>query len=130
MGRLACFTGGCCYGLATSLPWGVDFGNGVRRHPTQLYEAAFHALAALGLLALRRRGRCPTNLVKLYIVAYLVFRIGTEALRPEPRLVAGLTLYQAAALLEIPVFLALALHDARALRAAQGGAARGPAPLS
>ena len=30
----------------TSLPWGVDFGDGVPRHPTQLYE-----IVALGLIA-------------------------------------------------------------------------------
>ncbi|GIS58254.1 MAG: hypothetical protein CM1200mP2_04790 [Planctomycetaceae bacterium] len=26
IGRLACFTNGCCHGIATGLPWGVDFG--------------------------------------------------------------------------------------------------------
>ena len=38
VGRLACLVGGCCYGVATTLPWAMDFGDGVRRHPTQLYE--------------------------------------------------------------------------------------------
>ena len=28
------------YGTPTALPWGVDFGDGVPRHPVQLYEAA------------------------------------------------------------------------------------------
>ena len=26
IGRLACFSNGCCHGVATGLPWGVDFG--------------------------------------------------------------------------------------------------------
>src|SRR3954466_11854781 len=46
IGRLACFSAGCCYGKATRLPWAVRFGDGVPRHPTQLYEFAFHAAAA------------------------------------------------------------------------------------
>lgn len=111
VGRLSCFVAGCCHGLPTTLPWGVDFGDGVRRHPTQLYEAAFHASAALALLLLRRRGFFPRNLVKLYVAAYLVYRFLTEYLRPEPRLVLGLTLYQVAALVFLPVFLVLAWRD-------------------
>src|ERR1041385_21380 len=44
IGRIGCFLTGLpdkTYGAATSLPWGVDFGDGVRRHPTQLYETGF-----------------------------------------------------------------------------------------
>ncbi len=40
-GRIGCFLAGCSYGVATRLPWGVDFGDGVLRNPTQLYEALF-----------------------------------------------------------------------------------------
>ncbi len=40
-GRIGCFLAGCCYGTATTLPWGVNFGDGVLRSPTQLYEAVF-----------------------------------------------------------------------------------------
>src|SRR2546426_6191774 len=50
VGRLACFSAGCCFGTATDLPWGVDFGDGIRRHPTQLYESLFHLAAAFTLL--------------------------------------------------------------------------------
>ena len=35
-------------GPSRALPWGVDFGDGLRRHPTQLYESAFHLAAAAG----------------------------------------------------------------------------------
>ena len=111
VGRLACLVGGCCYGVATTLPWAMDFGDGVRRHPTQLYEFVFHATSAVVLSVLRRRGLFPRNLVKLYLVAYLVFRFLTEFIRPEPRVLFGLTLYQGAAVVFVPVFLALAWQD-------------------
>src|SRR5262245_1246056 len=41
IGRIGCFLTGLAdhtHGEPTALPWGVDFGDGVRRHPTQLYE--------------------------------------------------------------------------------------------
>jgi phosphatidylglycerol:prolipoprotein diacylglycerol transferase len=97
VGRLSCFHSGCCSGVPTGLPWGVDFGDGVPRHPTQLYEAAFHALAAIALVAAGRGRWWPSGLFQLYLLAYAGFRFASEPLRGEP-LVAGLTLYQWAAL--------------------------------
>jgi phosphatidylglycerol:prolipoprotein diacylglycerol transferase len=111
VGRLACFSAGCCFGTPTSLPWGVDFGDGVRRHPTQLYEFSFHLAAAFGLAWLRRRGLLRGQLIKLYILAYLAYRFLTEFLRPEPVLALGLTGYQWAALALMPVFAALWVRD-------------------
>lgn len=40
LGRIANFLNGELYGRATTLPWGVDFGDGIFRHPSQLYESA------------------------------------------------------------------------------------------
>jgi phosphatidylglycerol:prolipoprotein diacylglycerol transferase len=116
IGRIACFFGGCCYGIPTHLPWGVIFPSvdSQPRHPTQLYEAAFHLLAAAILFELQRRGRFHGQLIKLYILSYLVYRFWTEFIRPEARLWQGLTGYQWAALLLIPVFAGLWLRDERA----------------
>jgi phosphatidylglycerol---prolipoprotein diacylglyceryl transferase len=113
VGRLGCFAAGCCHGVATTLPWGVDFGDGLRRHPAQLYEMAFHATAAVALAALQRRGAFRGQLIKLYIIAYLIYRFATEFLRPEPVLALGLTGYQWACLALVPVFAALWIGDAR-----------------
>jgi prolipoprotein diacylglyceryltransferase len=44
VGRIGCFLTGLAdntYGTPTGLPWGVDFGDRIHRHPTQLYEIAF-----------------------------------------------------------------------------------------
>lgn len=116
IGRLACFIGGCCYGAPTNLPWGVTFataGDALRRHPTQIYEAMFHATMAVVLYVLLRRGIWRGQLIKFYILMYLAYRFFTEFIRPEPKLFAGLTGYQWAALALAPLFAWLWWRDSR-----------------
>jgi phosphatidylglycerol:prolipoprotein diacylglycerol transferase len=121
IGRLACFVGGCCYGTPTDRPWGVVFPavDSLPRHPTQLYEAAFHLTAALVLWRLHERGLLRGQLIKAYILAYLAYRFATEFIRPEVRLWGGLTGYQWACLALVPVFAGLWVRDARAADAAR-----------
>ena len=111
IGRLGCFQAGCCFGCETNLPWGVKFGDGLRRHPTQIYEALFHFAAAGMLFLLQRRGLFRTQLIKLYFISYFVYRFLSEFIRPEARLWLGLTGYQWAALAFIPLFAGLWWHD-------------------
>ena len=123
VGRLACFHAGCCYGTPTQLPWGVVFTNvdSLPRHPTQLYEAAFHLTAAAVLFWMQRRGIFRGQLIKLYILSYLVYRFITEMIRPEARLAGGLTGYQWAAPLLIGLFVWLWRRDAGAMQTAAAG---------
>ena len=111
IGRLSCFHAGCCFGNETSLPWGINFGDGLCRHPTQLYEFAFHLLAAGVLWQLKRQGRFRGQLIKLYFLSYFAYRFATEFIRPEPRLWLGLTGYQLAAIGFSLLFAALWWHD-------------------
>jgi phosphatidylglycerol---prolipoprotein diacylglyceryl transferase len=106
IGRVGCFIGGCCYGTPSALPWAVVFPHvdAQPRHPTQLYEALFHALCAGGLLLCLRRGLFRGQLIKLYFILYAAYRFLTEYLRPEIRLWGGLTGYQWASLLLIILF--------------------------
>lgn len=119
IGRLACFVGGCCFGQPTNLPWGIVFPEQgpLPRHPTQLYEFAFHLCAAAMLFYCERRGWFTYQRLKLYILAYLAFRFSTEFLRPEPRLWLHLTAYQWAALTFTPVFAVLWILTARQVEA-------------
>jgi phosphatidylglycerol---prolipoprotein diacylglyceryl transferase len=96
IGRVGCFVGGCCYGTPTDLPWGVRFPavDDLPRHPTQLYESLFHALAAAVLAYLMDRKLFPGNLMKLYFIAYAIYRFLSEFIRPEARSIAGITAYQ------------------------------------
>ena len=106
VGRWGCFFNGCCYGVETSLPWGVWFmvqgpdglPHPMRCHPTQIYESLFHFTMALVLIGLTVRGLLPNQRLKLYLIAYGVYRFLTEFIRPEPVYWPGLTFYQWAAL--------------------------------
>jgi phosphatidylglycerol---prolipoprotein diacylglyceryl transferase len=114
IGRLACFIGGCCYGTPTTLPWGVRFasaGDAALRHPTQLYEAAFHLMMAALLFVFQQRGMFRGQLVKLYILSYLAYRFLSEFIRPEPEMLLGLTGYQWAAVALAPLFIFLWWRD-------------------
>ncbi|MEN3339929.1 MAG: phosphatidylglycerol---prolipoprotein diacylglyceryl transferase [Acidobacteriota bacterium] len=96
IGRIGCFLSRLddqSYGIATSLPWGVDLGDGIRRHPTQLYEIAFLAALVATLLSLWERLRVTGDRFKLFIVSYLGFRLLVDFLKPGVRL-GGLTTIQ------------------------------------
>jgi phosphatidylglycerol:prolipoprotein diacylglycerol transferase len=97
VGRIGCFLTGLddhTYGLPTTLPWGVDFGDGVARHPTQVYEIAFLAILTPILAQVaRRRRHAPGDLFKLFMVAYFAFRLLLEWIKPGVSL-AGLNAIQ------------------------------------
>jgi len=121
VGRWGCYFNGCCAGVATSLPWGVDFGDGVRRHPTQAYESFFHLSLALLLWEMLRRDAFRFQRLKLYLIAYGVYRFLTEFIRPEPVWWFELTYYQWVALVLIGGLAIQWLFDRRLALAAQFG---------
>jgi phosphatidylglycerol---prolipoprotein diacylglyceryl transferase len=100
IGRIGCFLSGLddqTYGVATSLPWGIDFGDGVRRHPTQLYEAFFLVALAIVIARIARRPHQNGDLFMTFMTGYLGCRVLVDFLKPEPRF-AGLTSIQWVAL--------------------------------
>jgi phosphatidylglycerol---prolipoprotein diacylglyceryl transferase len=139
IGRVGCFFTGLAdntYGTPTNLPWAIDFGDGIPRHPTQLYEIAFLLLlipvlyrvlsrivsvngtVMLGgavterseltpqskdpysrqpLLMQPEAGSrepaasrfLPGDAFKLFMVAYMSFRLLCDFIKPYPRLFLG-----------------------------------------
>lgn len=102
IGRIGCFLTGLSdrtYGIATTLPWGVDFGDGISRHPTQLYEILF-LLALIIFLKIRSRyHRQEGDLFKFYMIAYLSFRLLIDFIKPDFHPFWGLSAIQMACLL-------------------------------
>jgi len=88
VGRVGCFLAGLndgTHGSPTDLPWGMDFGDGIPRHPAPLYEIIF--AAALWWLLARWQARlaaAPGLLFKLFLAAYLLWRLLVDALKPVP----------------------------------------------
>jgi phosphatidylglycerol---prolipoprotein diacylglyceryl transferase len=100
VGRLGCFFAGLAddtYGVATTLPWGVDFGDGVRRHPTQLYEFLFLIALGWGLWRWMQRPRAEGQVFRVFLAAYLGWRFLIDFIKPQP-VVDGLAWIQWACL--------------------------------
>jgi prolipoprotein diacylglyceryltransferase len=88
IGRVGCFLAGLqdgTYGNPTTVPWAVDFGDGIGRHPTQLYDIAFVLIFGSLVLAARRRWRARPGLAfKVYLSGYLSWRLVVDAIKPVP----------------------------------------------
>lgn len=118
IGRLGCFLAGLyddTYGVPTGLPWGVDFGDGIPRHPTQLYEM----LLALGALWAWQRWRPalaaePGRGFRLLMAGYLLWRLAVDGIKPVPYAYAwGWSGIQWVCACGLLVMAALAWRDAR-----------------
>jgi phosphatidylglycerol:prolipoprotein diacylglycerol transferase len=95
LGRLGCFSAGCCWGKSTTAAWGVTFTSeyaaqtvgvplGVALHPTQLYEASTELLAFLFLLWLGKRKKFTGQVFAAYLMWYGVARGTIEFFRGDP----------------------------------------------
>lgn len=102
IGRVGCFLEGMedgTYGLPSALPWAMDLGDGLRRHPTNLYEIVFLLLLGLGLYGLeKRRPLSNGSRFQLFLASYLLFRFGIEWIKPAYFHPIGLSSIQLACL--------------------------------
>jgi phosphatidylglycerol:prolipoprotein diacylglycerol transferase len=92
IGRLGCFSAGCCWGIECDRPWAVTFTSQVAHdlvgvplhvalHPTQLYEA-FAEFAIAGILL--RQIRAPHRdgaILAAYLMLYSALRFVVEFFR-------------------------------------------------
>jgi phosphatidylglycerol---prolipoprotein diacylglyceryl transferase len=86
IGRVGCFLAGLSdntYGVETSLPWGIDLGDGIHRHPTNLYEIAFLGFLYFSLKKMDSKKLKSGALFKLFMVSYLSFRFLIEFIKPN-----------------------------------------------
>jgi phosphatidylglycerol:prolipoprotein diacylglycerol transferase len=85
-GRIGCFLNGCCYGVATSVSWGVVFPQDrfqLHRHPTQLYESGLEFFNFLLLDQLWRRGYRGGRVTLVWFGIYAIERFFLEFLRGD-----------------------------------------------
>lgn len=100
IGRIGCFSAGIyepTFGVASSLPWAMDLGDGIARHPVALYEIIFLLMFWFLLHNLEKYTRLGMGIrFKLFMIAYLVFRFVLEFIKPVHPLVWSLTTIQLA----------------------------------
>ncbi|KPF80301.1 diacylglyceryl transferase [alpha proteobacterium AAP81b] len=98
VGRWGCLFAGlpdATFGTPTSLPWGVDLGDGIARHPVAVYESLAMALF-LGVYwrALRNGGDwAVTHGFHAFVLAYAAQRFAWEFLKPYPPVIGVLNLF-------------------------------------
>ena len=96
VGRIGCFMSGLqddTYGSTTTLPWGINFGDGSLRQPTQLYELVFALALAAVLYAMMNRPHLQGDIFKIFMVAYFGWRFVIDFIKPDARLL-GMTSLQ------------------------------------
>jgi phosphatidylglycerol:prolipoprotein diacylglycerol transferase len=98
VGRWGCFLSGLedqTHGTPTALLWGHDFGDGVLRHPVQLYESFFMSgFLALALYLIGRRNPFfMRNGFYLMVLVYAGQRFVWEFLKPYQTLLGPLNLF-------------------------------------
>lgn len=88
VGRVGCFVAGLhdgTYGVPTDLPWGIDLGDGLPRHPAPLYE---WLVAALALATWPRWSAAlahqPGLAFRCFMLGYLLWRWAVDGLKPVP----------------------------------------------
>ena len=120
VGRVGCLINGCCYGIATSLPWGVvythpdSFGPlGVAVHPTQVYEIIYHLLAFTVLFKLRGRFKAEGSLFLVYLSLYALWRVGSDFLRVGTPFLFGLHQAQVIGIVVLAITIPLLVYRER-----------------
>ena len=121
IGRIGCFlSGDGCYGLPTTLPWGMSFPNGieptppfVRVQPTPLYECAAGLLIGAWLWWRGGKQRGTGALVGEYLVLSGTARFLVEFVRRNPKIIWGLSNAQLASLGSVLAGVALVWWAAR-----------------
>jgi phosphatidylglycerol:prolipoprotein diacylglycerol transferase len=121
IGRIGCFlSGDGCYGIETTLPWGISFPNGieptppgVRVQPTPLYEFAVGLLIGWFLWWRGGKKHGTGAIVGQYLVLSGVARFLVEFVRRNPKVLWGLSNAQLASAGSVVIGLGLIWWAAR-----------------
>ena len=99
IGRVGCFLSGLddyTYGIATNSFLGYDFGDGIARHPVQLYESATMGLFSIYVVYIyfKNRNYFEKHIFYQFILLYATQRFVWEFLKPYETIALGLNVFQ------------------------------------
>ena len=127
VGRVGCTINSCCYGIATSLPWGVvythpdsyAFSMGITypSHPVVVYEIIYNLIVFGVLLKLRGRLKPDGSLFLVYLSLYAVWRFGSDFLREGTPFLFGLHQAQIISLIVLAITIPLLIYRTRWVKA-------------
>jgi phosphatidylglycerol---prolipoprotein diacylglyceryl transferase len=120
VGRIGCTINGCCYGNATTLPFGIvytqpaSFGPaGIATQPVTVYEIFFNLIAFGVLYSLRGKFRPDGALFVIYLSLYSAWRLGSDFLREGTPFIGPLHQAQVMSLVILAVSIPWLLIKAR-----------------
>lgn len=103
IGRIGCFSMGVyeeTYGIETTAITGMNLGDGLKRHPVALYEMFFLCLLCFCLIVLDKKIKLENGArFKLFMIAYILFRLFLDFIKPHYTLSVGLSIIQVACIL-------------------------------
>ena len=130
IGRVGCTINGCCYGVETSLPWGVIYTNSnsyaplnIPLHPTQVYELIFCLIVFAVLLKLKGRFKPDGSIFLIYLSLYSLWRIGIDFLREGTPFLFGLHQAQVISIIVLAITIPLLAYRTRWVKV-EGGSER------
>jgi len=120
VGRVGCTINGCCYGIPTSLPWGVIYTHpnslaplGVATHPATVYEIIWNLIVFGVLFKLRGRFKPDGSLFLIYLSLYSLWRVGTDFLREGTPFLFGLHQAQIIAIIVLAITVPILAYRTR-----------------
>lgn len=120
IGRIGCFLSGLedgTTGIPSTLPWAIDFGDRIRRHPTNLYEILFWLLLWFSLWMYEKYHQFTNgSLFKIFMVSYLIFRFVAEFIKLDPFFYFGLSAIQLACIGGIIYYYKVFIYPSRLIK--------------
>lgn len=119
IGRIGCFLTGIgdeTVGIQTTWSVGIDFGDGMLRHPTQLYEIGYLFILMICCIWLSRHKPWEGFVFQIFMLAYLNFRFLVEWLKPTDKLYVHLSAIQWACILGVCYYVVLVMKKRKGER--------------
>ena len=83
------------YGVPSTLPWAMNLGDGILRHPVCLYEIAFLVTLWISIKQIDKRLSLANGAkFKLFMMGYLLFRLLLDFIKPHYTFNIGLSTIQ------------------------------------
>jgi len=105
------------YGLPASLPWGMNVGDNIPRHPVCLYEIIFLVIIwMLIILADRKYFLQNGAQFKILMISYLAFRFLLDYVKPHYTFSFGLSTIQVVCLAGLIYYYRYILHPKKLIQ--------------